>query len=209
MRIQTRFLIEFVAAQGGEDLHRKALEYVLITTWRDRSVAVAANGFCLAVVPVELDDGDVPGLVHRSVFDAIHEDDKDPDFGRWGTESFALGEHAVTFEDGWTAPRRLKGDIDEDLKFPDFGRLFDLHIAHEGAGAPVFSPKLLRKLQRALGCPFVVIQPGASDVSPVLVLAKGAEDDGEVAPPVGFLMPAMLPKDAPKPRRRATESAHA
>ena len=57
------------AASSRDDL-RPTLKTVNITTYQDKPVAVAADGMIMAVVPIIMQDDDVPGLVPNSHFTA-------------------------------------------------------------------------------------------------------------------------------------------
>lgn len=187
MRIEARYRIEQCA--GDEDDGRPVLAYVNVTTWLDQPVAVAANGYMLAVVPVTLDEDDVPGLVHRSVFDAIAGELRDHDPHWANPSSIGLGETTVTFEDGWTAPRHRRGD-QSPLNFPNWQKIVTDLTAAEGPALLALNPKLLVAIQQAVGSPYVILRPGNTAQSPILVTAEPQE--AEPQPPFAVVMPMQV-----------------
>jgi hypothetical protein len=194
VRIEAAFHVEKIAEKAGRD----TLNYVQITEWQGKPVAVAADGFCLAVVPVVLDAGDVPGPVHWTIFDAARGEQAD----RAGELRFKLGEDRVTFDDGWTAPR----DLNPTAKpYPNWqGLIPDRTGLDDAWPAFALNPRLLSLVQEALGAQtFVTLHRVGPDTAPILVADTFL--DGSPEAPFGLLMPvhsAALPTETQWHKRR-------
>lgn len=188
MRMDARYQIEELCGPVGE---RAALEYVNVTTYQGQTVAIAADGFGLAVVPVEMEDGDVPGLVHRSVFEA----GRDSPHLSQDDIVLALGADTVTFSDGWTAPRRTHHAA--TLTFPDVAKVVpDMATATEAR--PVFgvNPRLMVRVTEAIGAQFVACHAAGTSSTPLVLSARPCT--GQPEPPFGLVMPAHIAELNPR-----------
>lgn len=150
----------------------------------NHGVAVAADGFVLAVVPVTLDDGDVPGLIRvESMQHAAKLD------GR-----VLLGEDRLRFP---------KEDSDYPRGTSNYGQFPNWRqIAPKIKTYPVtppfaVNPAYIDRLWKALGRPhglaFTAIK-GKDGNSPLILedLAALPNADGVPVPPFGIVMPIQV-----------------
>lgn len=180
MRMDASYRIENLC--DHDDGGRSVLEYVNITTWQGNPVAVAADGYCLAIVPVEMEPNDLPGLVHWTVFEGAR-DERDRDI------VLMLGADTIGMIDGWTAPRLMHS---EPLVFPDVVKVIpDLTNMPEAWPAFAVNPQLMVKIAEAIGSRFVVCHRGGppNDIAPLLAPRFW---DGVPEPPFGVCMPAKF-----------------
>lgn len=181
--------------------YRPTLQYVKVERVGDGSdgIAVAADGFCLVVVPVVLDQNDAPGLVYwEHLADAKkHQTDKKSD-----AHTIHLEGDTVTYPNGAALPRKLS----EVGEFPDWLRIVDSLRTGEpvSLGSSVaLNQELLAQLVKAMGVPSgAPIHITAKDAdSPVLIetVIRGIKDN-QPQPPYGVLMPMAGPENT----RRST-----
>lgn len=178
MKLDPRYKVETIAANSD----RPTLQHVLFTNWQDKPVAVATDGYVLAVVPVEMNDDDVPGLVDYEILRAARKATSVN-----GYISFALCDEIVKFDSGWTAPRT---NGLENLKFPDWERLtekvFDNPI---GRISLVIQPKLLHRVAKVLGSKMVCVSHTGNEN---MVLVTLREPKGKLEPPFALHMLAHI-----------------
>lgn len=146
-------------------------------------IAVAANGFMLAIVPCILLPEDVPGLIRVEWLDLLASTDVD----------LMLGEDAATLPIDQPEWVRLEDWERPTGTFPNWrtimrSRPLDLGISR----VLVFNPLALADLAAALGSPQSVYLSCGGDDSPILV--EPGRSDSPVAPtglvpPYGVLMP--------------------
>jgi hypothetical protein len=189
--INARYRIDKIAGSA----ERGILNHALITEWQDQPVAVAADGFVLAVVPVEMEEGDQPGLVHVSILDHIWPNLEDREFdwpyGDWPI-SVELGPEQATFKDGWSAPRIVATG---GLEYPKWQKvMYDL-ATDETVVSPGFSvhPSLLQRATDAIGAHTVTIHRTIK--SDEQIVLTSIEQD-VVEPPFAVLMLAKYPEKA-------------
>jgi hypothetical protein len=198
MRIEKKYRIERCSEQG--EGYRPALSYVNVTTFNGVDVAIAANGFIAAVVPVQMDDSDVAGLVHWSAFRYAR---KLP-LSSSGSVHMTLGPDTVEFSNGWSAPRTAHPNFGA-LKFPDINPLI---ARARSASAPCFGvdPDLLKRVAEAIGydpCTSALHIHRDSPTGPLLLALKYEAD--VPTPPFALVMPLHL-SDIPRLSDRPQET---
>ncbi len=179
MIIESRFKIDRCCATDGL---RQILEYVNVMQFEGVDVAVAANGYMMAIVPVTMEPGDLPGLVHGDLFRYARKHD-------YGEVGLTLDAEFVRFGNGWRAPR-FNGDPPAK-PFPDIGKVIDLARKSEPAAPNVaLNPSLLKTLCKAIGAEHsgVVITQSHPE-GPLLI--SDIQSDAPYIPPFGILMPMM------------------
>jgi hypothetical protein len=189
MRIQLSYKIEKCCAP---DDTRPVLAYVNITTFEGRPVAIAADGFMLAVVPVEMEDGDVPGLVYADLFAKARSATK----RGLPSASMALGESEVRFADGWTAPRVAHPNYftsESASKFPDIApiiRPFAEGPKPETSHSFGLNPRLLNAAWQAIGKPWAPCLHRVGSLAPILI--TDGYEDAKPVPPFAVVMPMHI-----------------
>jgi hypothetical protein len=150
--------------------NRPSLCHVNITTWEKEPVAVASDGFILAVVPVFLDEGDVLGLVQANAFKIARKSKIKP-------PRLFLREQHVEFPDGTTIPRFTA----EHLEYPNISVVF-----HDTKPYPVLAmnTEYLRRLSKALGSDRLYFYPERTTG----VLVSPNQTD-KLIPPFGITTP--------------------
>lgn len=191
MYIRTAYKIE-KAALSSKNPHASKhphLTAVYVGEFRGRTVAMAADGFSLAVVPVTLQDGDVLGYVQPESF--IHAR-KAPLSQRNTRGAFiALGESVLTFTDGSTLPRRVCA-----TEWPDLERVVpDLTEEPSCLPGPLcLDTKQIARLTEAIGAGDCFTVRRTSVSGPLLITAG-------FPAPSGFT-PHPLPLACQMPRTR-------
>jgi hypothetical protein len=182
MIIETHFKIDHCCAP--DDI-RPILEYVNVTQFEGVDVAIAADGYMMAIVPVTLEKGDVPGLIHGDVM-------------RYARKlsprqvQMKLEADTVLFGNGWRAPRFLfDPKIATEMKFPDVGKIVDAARKSKPLSPHVaLNPQLLHAVQKAIGAQYNgVILTRSEPTGPLLV--STLDSKGPFVPPFGILMPMM------------------
>jgi hypothetical protein len=214
-----------VALQPKDAGFRTQLEHVMIEKQDAPAdadgfrpgLAIAADGFMLAVQVVRLEADDVPGLVHCSRFEQAIKRTPRATRKNWnGDIRMELGAEAVTYMDRATE-RRVTQDA---LQFPNYGRVVPSHTGADAPRARIlnFNPKLYAILCAALGEEGkVVLMPGKDEFSPLLLETRLPDEHGRPVAPYGVLMPmhTAMTKDllawegnhaAPKMRPQAVAS---
>jgi hypothetical protein len=181
VRIDPVFRIDLIADHAERDV----LRHVLIDTWLDESVAVVADGFTMAVVPVEMDEADRPGLLHMSVIARAYEL-----AGVGGDDSISypsevrirLGNSRAQLSDGSILPRHIGSTT---RPFPDWRKVIPTCIADTDQ-SPVFGiqPQLLDLTAQAIGCRFVALHRANS----TQILLAPQQLDSKLEPPFAVMM---------------------
>lgn len=216
MLIHRSFVIE--VAVPKDDL-RPVLNYINVTRWRDQDVAVACDGFMLAMVPVVMEEGDQYGLIPAealtmsrklswsSLSQGLHDTARNYEISiskvtegvhAGGAARLTLGE-AITLSNGWAVPWPDMKDMD---KYPDFSKVVDAidptkPTAYETVLS--FNPHLMVKLYKALGIKRAGVV-GITGKGAALVVR--ARHDDRLVPPFGLLMPihnTSVPAGIPVP----------
>lgn len=189
---------------SAPDDTRPVLAYLNITKFNGVDVAVGADGFTLAVVPVEMEHEDDTGLVHSSIFKYARRRELVTN----GRVEMAIGAYDVQFTNGWSAPRAMHTTFDE-LKFPD---LATITARRQGDLRPVFgvNPELLKRAATAIGYdPYstALYVHRDQEVGPLLLALE--YQAGAPTPPFALVMPQhlSLPRAADKPTQRSTKAA--
>lgn len=196
MKINAGYEIDVVAT----DDNREIFEYINITTWQGEPVAIATDGLSLVVVPVEMEPGDVPGLLHYSHLAAARAAYDPEDIWPGEKLTIGLGADTVTFESGSQAPRC---NAQEPLKFPDINAVVPRHAVADGT-PPVFGiqPLLLSNVAQALGKRLVGIHRGSCHDR---VVVSNLTQGDDLKPPFGILMLAVA-EGLPTPQLGETAS---
>lgn len=188
MKILNQFQIEQTAGIGSG---REVLEHVLIERlgsedpWLSddcNGVAVAADGFCMAVVPVLLDPEDTPGLLPATLFKGL----RDAAGESLYEVNVILGENSLSYlsPDGGVT---IKYDACEKT-FPVYREIISKHVS---AGTDPFflQPRVLRKVAKAIGASGVRLGLATMN-TPILVRPYSGLGEGDkLVPPFGVLMP--------------------
>ncbi len=183
---------------AAPDETRPILNHVLIERTRNEvGIAVAANGFVLAVIPVVLDEDDVPGIVRADLFqraasmtEIVKGKRTRPASARMG-----LGADRVTLADESTHLRTsFKND---NPPYPDWRRIAKRTPAKEGSlvGEIGLDPRWLAIMGAVLGV--------GKDVQGLRLTFNGRESavmiervqrfgDLEAEPPYGLVMPMHI-----------------
>lgn len=141
MWIEKQYRPELCSAQ---DDYRPALDYVNVTRFNGMDVAIGADGYICAVVPVNMESDDEPGLIHSSIFKYARKYSVTD-----GRVAMSLGVYEITFANNWSAPRALSANYDT-LKFPD---ITPIVARPQSDMLPVFgvNPDLLKRAATAIG----------------------------------------------------------
>jgi hypothetical protein len=187
MHFDPSYRIDLIA----EDTSRAVLQHVLITTWHDEPVAVAADGYTMAVVPVELDPSDVRGLLHVSVLSRAFElagIGQDDSLSYPSEVRIRLGHMRAQLSDGSIMPRIMGTAV---TQFPDWQKVIPQSIAAPDL-EPVFGiqPALLAKTADALGHRMVGIHRANSTQIVIAPNSVGSLD--LLVPPFAVMMLAHL-----------------
>jgi DNA polymerase III sliding clamp (beta) subunit (PCNA family) len=177
----------------AKDDSRPMLQEVLIERTEERmsaiggrynGVAVACDGFVLAIVPVWLDNEDVPGPVKADLLaDAVK---------RWpikaGAPEIQLGETEVSYmsKTGRVTAARSSGGT-----FPDYRKIVpEKRYCKEKRKGQTFAinPKLLQRLASALGVTYPKFTV-AKRFDPIIIETHVGQGR-ELMVPFGLLMPA-------------------
>lgn len=211
MQFWPSFQIEQCTDMSGM---RPILGHVNIGKWNGKDVAVACDGFVLAVIPVAMgtdedgQDADVPGLVHHEIFTLARKyavknvSTKMSDIKLTaGTASFSRKKYAAS-DLSWVVARQdLQGDENRNPKFPDYSSVIEKalkeHAALTVGNHASFNPELLHSLWKALGQPVSMRYSFAGPTSPLVVqsldwnpLTDRPLDSGhDLTPPFGLIMP--------------------
>lgn len=194
-------------ACATDDDVRPSLHHVLIerlgdeeaARWGCNGVAVAANGYLLAVVPVELEPEEGTCLIHRRFWPSLMRSCLSLD-GRVEIPLRTPKERFVSTPDGWAC---RKGLLDT-LRFPKWRSIVP-PIPAEAPGLATLgiNANLLTIAQRAIGSPCgVQLRFCRDNHGPVVVGGLGelsAKASG--VPPFGIVMPMFVETD-PLPARR-------
>lgn len=189
MQIDKGFEIELAAAQ---DDTRPVLNHVQITRYKGQPVAVAGDGFILAVVPIELDDEDVTGLVSVSAFRKAR---RAPKPNGKITMTLTSTEWVVLTDRSLVTRRNPYSNA--RVSFPDYVRAvneaFDKYKIAEaekkGTAQIAFNPKNMRLMQKVLNIDCVQLSMTASDAA-IFVTDKFLGD--KLEPPFGVVMPMAI-----------------
>lgn len=187
----------WLAAEQHVDVRPVLVHISVERTKDDRGIAVAANGFLMAIIPVILDENDVPGIVRADLFRmAARMPDPDPLHRRKSKVDYAtleLGAERVTLADQSTHLRTTV--VGADAQFVDWRRI----MARAGSVAPVgeigFDPRYITILGEALG-----VRPPERGLrltfngpqNPVVVERNTSLATDEPEPPYGFVMPQTI-----------------
>lgn len=200
MMIEPRYQIWKIARRDKWSENRPILTHVLIERIGDseNGLAIASDGFCMAIAPVTLAADDVPGVVRGDLF-ALAARAKS-----W----LGLRAEAVLFEDGTLYPRTWT--IKPGQAYPDWRRAAK-KAECKPALNPTFAldPVLFGRLREALGIKvgkdgamgarFTIAAPNA----PILIEAMGdGRKEGVLTPPYGYLMPMHTPVLPPEERSK-------
>lgn len=183
MRIDRKYRPELCSDHFGM---RPELSYVNVTTFNGIDVAIGADGFILAVVPVEMEPDDFPGLVPHSCFTYARK------FSSGDFSSMILGAYEVMFSNNWSAPRSMHSKFNKPMEFPDIGKIA---ARTKGDLQPVFgvNPKLLTTAAKAIGYdPFQspIYIHRDRDTGPLVIALE--YQDGVPVPPFALVMPLHL-----------------
>jgi len=184
-----------------KDDHNGTLQHVSVERLDETSgLAIAADGWMLAVVPVELDEDDVPGLVHWTILAGARKHQgaagkRDP----WLV--LMLDDSTVSYPDGARMPRTPCV-----REFPNWRGILEQVSTGEALAlqsALGLNPALLAALGCALGLPEGPLLLAPSTPSgPILVETERADDNGNPTPPYGLLMP-MVAREGQTDRARS------
>lgn len=165
-------------------------------------IALAANGYILAIVPVRLDPEDVTGLVNWNSFrEAIKASAK----VKWQRDDLqiVLKEDALDVF-GYGFPR-FESTNDKLLTFPNYSQLIRRPSDTYDAPNLGINPALLGKLAVAIGAPGGVCCNLISPTSPIMVKPVDSQyHENPWQPPYGVIMPMFATQ--PK-RQEATVAA--
>lgn len=210
-----------IAAATAEDATRPVLQQVLVERnpqQPDVGVAVAADGFMVAVVPVRLEEDDVVGLVPAVAFRDARGVRRAKHRGNKGDCAIrlTLWDQYVAGENGHCYPRVPQ--VTWLSRFPNWKALVDVMPYWGRLGYRVgveleascpqttgllgvsLDVELLQRLSRALGTPWLSLmdsrQRKNGQLEGALVVLTDVEDgDGDgCSPPWGLLMPMWKPK---------------
>lgn len=187
MRIAREYKI-WETVQDAKSLYREYLGEVLIQRLDDtRGLAIATDGSMLAVVPVELDKNDVPGLIRADLLKLA---------AKVTPRSFGDVALALVSEDDVVLPgdgSTHKRTNYAGARYPDISRVVPAY-PHKPAGyAPPFDAALLGKIVRALGIEKIALTPNAKSTGPMIVSGIHADRTPGTRPvaPYGILMPLV------------------
>lgn len=178
MYIDYRYQPQLLCPKPGSN--RKVLEHVLIEqTAPGEGLAIACDSVALAVVPVILEDGDVPGLVEGRILSLARKA-----LARGGNQYRAvLGAESITLADGSIHPRTM------DCQYPDWRRIIPSLTPADLMVSPYIAvnPALLATIGKALGIDALVLTYH-SDTTPILIQTRARNGSSPQAP-YGVLMP--------------------
>lgn len=185
-------------ACAAKDELRPILACVLITQWNGHAIAVATDGFKLSVIPVELEDGDVAGVVHRSLFERARSLAR-----KNGDATMKLGADRVTFSGGAYEPRLPFGQPAKE--FPGWAKILTVALQRRGTAYPHvgFDVEYAHTIGKALGHHRLYFHRRVA-TGPILVGVNPLGKKPE--PPFALLMPLNVPEwqpAAPRPMRKA------
>lgn len=200
-----KMLLEFAiweAACPPKDSSRPVLNHVSIERLPDdepveyqgakyNAIAAAADGHILAVVPCQLEDGEVEGLVYAEVLKraaAATRKLSKYDVGR-DTLTIVLRETEVVIlaDHGVTIPRYLEAFTEKDLNFPDWRRIVPSREGVELADVVSLDLDLLGRLTKAIGTPLVDLTAHGK-ASPFVIEPVRLPRRDYLAPPFGMQM---------------------
>jgi hypothetical protein len=180
MKIRTEYQIFKSAAM--KDDSRPVLQNIYVERLDgNKGVAVATDGCMMAVVPVELSDEDVPGLVPGTcVQDAIKT------WKKFGKVDIILKEGEVSYlgKSGIVTAKRL------DAKFPDWQKLVPTKPEDQPVGMFSIDPSRLAALCDAIGanCSNVVPKLTRTGRNSPIIVETWINGNTPCAP-FGILMP--------------------
>ena len=152
--------------------------------------AIAVNGYIMAVVPVELDEGEEDCLIPRDVFlqaAKVRGVDKEYDHLFLG---LGKADERIVLANGWTAPKYTP--VAPAKPFPDWRAIVPRRADVLGLVDPLraFNPALLQTLRVAIGAvEGVLLTLPTERSSALLVETRAGSGVGVPVPPFGVLMP--------------------
>lgn len=191
MRIAKSYRLDAVVPV---DSGRPVLEHVSIETFGEHTVAVAADGFCLVVVPVGMEEGDIPGLVDGVLFGQARRANKripDP----LGMCSLQLEAEHVTLADGSRWPRLQRGW--EASPFPVWQKLLDtirepVPASERPGEVLALNLRILNRLDKGFGHPQGLTVYRRNETKGPFLVAPFGDDLAALRPPFGLFMPLYV-----------------
>ena len=206
MRIDKRYKVWLAAATEKSD--REVLQHVLIEKtdgeWSTpdgfkgpKGVAVAGNGFMLGVVPVELDEEDVPGLVQAHIFQQAHrgiaKHNAYVELILRDTQASFLGKLGMMHCDRRNSYMKQYPDI----PFPNWRGIVPPmpDMDSQPKGALAILPSQLKDMADVLGIEVPIIIRTApqntmqDERGEGPLILRGPSANGSIEPPYGLLMP--------------------
>lgn len=200
MKINKEFKI-WLAANDLKDESRPALNHILIERTGNEGftqdgydgpngIAIAANGLMIAVVPVELENGDVPGLVRADVLQAAFKGCRGLDI------QIELGNDTVSFctkLTTMTCPRFTDTfkEHPETYTFPNWRNVIPTE-RDMATGPLLLSWKQLQQVCDAIGILIPKITrtyPGTKTRCEGPLILQSPKSNGKLEPPYGLVMP--------------------
>lgn len=153
-------------------------------------LATAADGWMAAVVPISLDEDDVPGLVLASHFAEAAKLSKA--MKERNDAVLFLGADTVRFADGSTKPRFGNG-VNESARFPDLDRVTPTrcHPDERARGPLALNPSLLVTISKAIGSEHTTITRNGLPTSCLVIETQEPTPAGRPVAPYGLLMPVF------------------
>jgi hypothetical protein len=212
VKIDRQYLPIVDICPKDKDTHRAVLTHLLLERIDGANGRLSASdGFMLAVVPVTLDDDDVPGLVHADALTSAAKDCPK----REGVVTLYVLEDIVRSV-GHACFPRTRGVSEYDT-FPDLSRVIprNAHVkASELTGAQTaLNPTYLMKAHKALGGIGTVLWP-TGPMTPIVVTpvvkagGRGGysafQSDGLPVLPYAVVMPMHVTGGIARPKGRET-----
>ncbi|MFH1997369.1 MAG: hypothetical protein ABII94_01600 [Patescibacteria group bacterium] len=165
MKIESKYKLDKITAN---DSSRPAMNHVFI----EDNIAVATNGHVLAIVPVEIEEGDTGGILSKDSFVAarkLAKKNNDLQIKLNGTEELI---------DGTQRPRL-------DLKYPDY-KLAIQDYSGEETRKICLNAKYLYELSQALGTDLITLEITESNTRTIIIHNLSLTSERPVS---GFILP--------------------